>query len=105
PAGSSDPTDHAVIWQPGAGGAYTLSDLNSLIPSGTGWTLEVAKAINDHGLIVAVGQQNGGSYHTLLLIPQTTAAALAAPASLGTPASAPGAIHPTAEAPASVRLS
>jgi uncharacterized membrane protein len=93
----------AVIWQPGTGGTYTLTDLNSEIPSGTGWTLDDAKAINDNGLIVAFGQQNGGPLHTVLLTPQTTATALAARA---TPAPAPGPFHPTAEPPSgSVRIS
>ena len=96
PAGatSQNQTD-AVIWQPGSGGSYTLSDLNSLIPSGTGWTLTKAEAINDAGLIVAFGQQNGGAVHALLLTPQTTAPA---PVALPRPASATGAIQPTAVA-------
>ncbi len=106
PAGSTDPTDQAVIWQPGAGGTYTLSDLNSLIPSGTGWTLEVAKAINDKGLIVAFGSQNGGPLHVLLLTPQTATTALAAPAARSMPDSTPSPIRPTAAAAAaSVRIS
>ena len=34
-ATSGSETD-AVIWQPGSNGSYTITDLNSLIPSGTG---------------------------------------------------------------------
>jgi probable HAF family extracellular repeat protein len=94
PAGSTGQTD-AVIWQPGAGATYTLSDLNSLIPSGTGWMLTRALAINDAGLIVAEGTQ-GGYSHAVLLTPQTTATALTSPAAH----SAPGAIHLTTAAPA-----
>ena len=89
----------AVIWQPGAGGAYTMTDINNLIPSGTGWTLVKAEAINDAGLIVAFGSQNGGPLHAVLLTPQTTATALAVGAT-------PGLIRPTAATPAtSVRIS
>ncbi len=91
PAGSTGQTD-AAIWQPGAGGKYTLSDLNSLIPSGTGWVLIKAEAINDSGLIVALGQQNGGPLHDLLLTPQTAATAMA------TASTASVVIHPTAAA-------
>ena len=96
PAGSQGYQPDAVIWQPGAGGTYTLSDLNSLISSGTGWTLTQALAINDAGLIVAEGTQ-GGYSHALLLTPQTAATAVAARA---TPAPVPGAIQATATAPA-----
>jgi hypothetical protein len=107
PAASTGSTGDAVIWQPGAGGTYTLSDLNSLIPSGTGWMLGEAKAINDNGLIVAYGSQNGGPTHVLLLTPQATATtSAAAAAALAMPSSAPRPIHPTAAAPAaSVRIS
>jgi len=34
-------------------------DLNSQIPSGSGWRLGVATAINDAGEIVGVGRHNG----------------------------------------------
>ena len=92
----------AVIWQPDAGGTYTMSDLNSLIPSGTGWKLSEAHAINDNGLIVAYGSQNGGPGHYLLLTPQTTATA---PAALAMPATAPGPIRSPAEpTAASIRI-
>ena len=103
PAGSTGLID-ATIWQPGAGGTYTLNDLNNLIPSGTGFTLTRADAINDAGLIVVEGMQ-GGTRHALLLTPQTNSAALAAPAALAMPATAPGPIRSPAAAPAaSVRI-
>ena len=64
----------AVIWQPDAGGTYIMSDLNSLIPSGTGWRLREARAINDAGLIVVDGRCMGARVMLFLLTPQTTAA-------------------------------
>ena len=104
PAGSTGLID-ATIWQPGAGGAYTLNDLNDLIPSGTGFTLTRADAINDAGLIVVEGMQ-GDTRHALLLTPQTNSAAMAAPAALATPATAPGPIRsPAAPFAASIRIS
>jgi probable HAF family extracellular repeat protein len=66
-------TTVAVVWQPGTGGSYTVSDLNTLIPSGTGWTLTRADAINDNGQIVVETAQG----HALLLTPITTSTALA----------------------------
>jgi probable HAF family extracellular repeat protein len=64
---------HAVIWEPGAGGGYTIGDLNDRIPSGTGWTLTRAVAVNDLGQIVVRTAQG----HSLLLTPTAT---LTAPA-------------------------
>jgi uncharacterized membrane protein len=100
PAGASLGQTDAVIWQPGAGGTYTLSDLNSLIPRGTGWTLGEASAINDNGLIVAFGSQNGGPTHVLLLTPQTSPAAGVPKAAATTSALASGSNRPTNAAPA-----
>jgi probable HAF family extracellular repeat protein len=37
----------------------TATDLNSLLPSGSGWTLQVANGINDAGQIVGYGVHNG----------------------------------------------
>ncbi len=42
---------HAVIWK-----NLQVQDLNSLIPSGTGWILTNATSINDQGVIVGTGQ-------------------------------------------------
>jgi probable HAF family extracellular repeat protein len=65
---------HAVLWQPGTNGSYAVSDLNSLIPTGTGWVLSSADAINDRGQIVVEATQNGSTYYALLLTPSTTTA-------------------------------
>jgi probable HAF family extracellular repeat protein len=70
---------HAVLWQRGMGGNYTMTDLNNLIPSGSGWTLSNATAINDAGQIVVEAQGSSGAF-TLLLTPSTTTPALALPA-------------------------
>jgi probable HAF family extracellular repeat protein len=51
------------------------ADLNTQIPSGSGWRLGVANAINDRGQIVGVGRI-GGHQHAFLLTP-------AAPTCLG----------------------
>jgi uncharacterized membrane protein YgcG len=42
---------HAVVWK-----NLKVQDLNTLIPTGTGWVLTSANAINDQGTIVGVGQ-------------------------------------------------
>jgi probable HAF family extracellular repeat protein len=84
--GQSNPTGatseyqtDAVIWQPGSNGSYSLSDLNSLIPSGSGWALRRADAINDSGDIVAEAANSGFSgLYALLLTPSTTTTALTA---------------------------
>jgi probable HAF family extracellular repeat protein len=77
-AGSSDANNSgnffAALWQPGATG-YTMSDLNSLIPAGTGWDLQYARAINDSGQIVVKATNAGLSgWYDLLLTPSTPAA-------------------------------
>ncbi len=52
---------HAALWQ---GGRWL--DLNRLIPSGSGWTLSRANAINASGQIVGAGQLRGASCAFLL---------------------------------------
>src|SRR5579864_480337 len=47
-----------------------MTDLNTLIPTGSGWTLYSAQAINDKGQIAALGLING-SQHAFLLTPIT----------------------------------
>jgi len=47
---------HATRWINGQ-----QADLNNLIPTGSGWTLVEAKAINDSGVIVGMGTLNGVS--------------------------------------------
>jgi probable HAF family extracellular repeat protein len=47
-------TLHAVIYQKGE-----LTDLNSLLPEGSGWVLTEARAITENGQIVGTGVVNG----------------------------------------------
>jgi probable HAF family extracellular repeat protein len=44
----------AALWQNGTG-----TDLNSLLPANSGWTLQTATGINDSGLIVGYGLYKG----------------------------------------------
>jgi probable HAF family extracellular repeat protein len=61
---SNDPAPgDAFIWQNGV-----ITDLNTLIPSGTGWVLQQANGINDNGQIVGTGTI-GGQAHAFLLTP------------------------------------
>ena len=60
---------HAVIWQDGK-----ATDLNTLIPSNSGWQLINAVAINDRGQIVGSGAFNNES-RAYLLTPQSGPAA------------------------------
>lgn len=46
-----------------------ITDLNTLIPPGSGWTILEAQGINNRGEIVAYGLGPGGVEHALLLIP------------------------------------
>ena len=55
--------DHAFLWESGV-----MTDLNSLIPSGTGWRLVNARGINDSGQIVGWGY-NGSLTRAFLLTP------------------------------------
>jgi probable HAF family extracellular repeat protein len=56
--------DGAWVW---SGGAF--QNLNNLIPSGSGFTLNDATAINDNGQIVANGSNSTGQQHAFLLTP------------------------------------
>ncbi len=96
----------AWIWVPTApnGTSGQMTDLNSLIPAGSGWLLNHATAVNDAGQIVGYGTINGVE-HGFLLTPTTTAAP-AHPATATTTAPAPGPIQSMTAAPAvSVGLS
>ncbi len=66
--GSSLPTTgtttHAFVWTSTGG----MLDLNNLIPSGSGWVLQVANGVNDSGQIVGNGTI-GGKTHGFLLTP------------------------------------
>jgi probable HAF family extracellular repeat protein len=101
-------SNRAWIWIPtnsnGTSSQSGLTDLNSLIPAGSGWVLNVAEAIDDTGQIVGSGTINGQE-HAFLLNPSTTTA-LAQPAALMMTASAPSPVHPMAAVSvASVRIS
>jgi probable HAF family extracellular repeat protein len=50
---------HAMLWHKNSKGKYVATDLNSLVPGGSGWTLLQATAINDNGTIIGAGQHNG----------------------------------------------
>jgi probable HAF family extracellular repeat protein len=58
-----DYVDDAFVWQNG-----TMSDLNDLIPRGSGWNLASATAINNAGQIVGEGAHNG-QIRAVLLTP------------------------------------
>jgi probable HAF family extracellular repeat protein len=55
---------HAAIWEDG-----TVTDLNTVIPAGSGWQLVNALAINDRGQIVGSGTLNN-EFRAFLLTPQ-----------------------------------
>jgi len=60
--------NHAFIWHR----RYSdtgMEDLNTLIPSGSGVTLDIANGINDKGWIAATGTLPSGYSHGFLLIP------------------------------------
>lgn len=55
---------HGFVWQNGA-----IRDLNTLIPPGSGLTLNVAYAINDMGEITGYGTDQQGNQHIFVLRP------------------------------------
>jgi probable HAF family extracellular repeat protein len=55
---------HAFLWGP----STELTDLNTLLPAGSGWQLTDARAINDNGQIVGQGVIHGQT-HAFLLAP------------------------------------
>ena len=59
----------AFIWQNASG----FQDLNTLIPRGSGWTLESATGINDRGEIVGRGAPDGHEDGGFLLLPTAEA--------------------------------
>ena len=56
---------HAFLWQNGR-----ITDLNDLIPPGSGWELDSAEDINNAGQIVGGGLVNGKELHAFLLTPK-----------------------------------
>jgi probable HAF family extracellular repeat protein len=63
-ATTSDGKTHAFLYD----GSGPIQDLNNLIDPSSGWTLNMAKGINDNGQIVGIGQV-GGYNHAFLLTP------------------------------------
>jgi probable HAF family extracellular repeat protein len=57
----ADGSTHACLWE-----HEKPIDLNSLIPSGSGWILTYANAVNEHGQIVGVGTHDGHTRAFLL---------------------------------------
>jgi uncharacterized membrane protein len=57
--------ERAFIWEKSRG----FRDLNSLIASDSGWKLESATSINDHGEIVGRGDSKGQDDAGFLLVP------------------------------------
>jgi len=55
----------ALLWD----GLHRLHDLNSVIPSGSGWVLTEAWAINNAGQIVGTGINPSGQTHAFLVAP------------------------------------
>jgi probable HAF family extracellular repeat protein len=60
---------HAFLYSDGV-----MTDLNSLIPADSGWTAQVANAINDKGQITGYGRINGHT-HAFLMTPDVAAVA------------------------------
>jgi len=78
----SDVGDLAFLYTESGG----MQDLNDLIPSGSGWTLDSARGINDAGQITGIGLNPEGEAHAFLLDPvpePSTACLLAAVAFVG----------------------
>jgi probable HAF family extracellular repeat protein len=70
----------AFLWQNG-----TITDLTSLLPPDTGWTLSGSNAINNAGQIVGAGRQYDYPTHGYLLSPDSSAVPAPASAVAGTP--------------------
>ncbi len=70
----------AWFWQQGG----TITALDTLLPAGSGWTLQQANGINDRGQIVGTGLHNGHQ-HAYLLTPSYTATVNFGPAGSAVP--------------------
>jgi probable HAF family extracellular repeat protein len=53
----------------------TLIDLNTLLPTGSGWVLFDALAINDSGQIAGDGENSSGQYRAFIMTPEPDTAA------------------------------
>jgi probable HAF family extracellular repeat protein len=62
-----------------------MTDLNTLLLPGSGWTLNYAEAINDAGQIVGIGTNGLNQHHAYLLtpVPEPTSFALLGIAAAG----------------------
>ena len=60
-AATASGSRHAFLYSNGK-----MTDLNSLLPANSGWTLTDAEAINDHGEIVGTGVHNSKTHAYLL---------------------------------------
>jgi len=60
----------AFLWTntPTTSGGGIMTDLNTLIDPASGWTLQSAEAINDHGQIVGFGMHNGNQHAFLFTL-------------------------------------
>ena len=56
-----------VLW---ASSTSPALDLNTVIPSGSGWTLDIVNGINDKGVIVGSGLREGHTERAFALIPR-----------------------------------
>ena len=61
-------TARAVVWKGSIADGYSIADLNTEIPSGTGWDLTCAYGISSNGYIVGAGT-TGGETEGFLLTP------------------------------------
>jgi len=59
----------AALWSPLGDGSYSVTDLNSFLPTGSGWQLESAQAINADGWIVGYGLYDGVE-HGFVITPE-----------------------------------
>lgn len=54
----------AFLWEDGV-----MSNLEDLIPAGSGWSLLTAEGVNDAGRIVGIGLNPAGELHAFMLVP------------------------------------
>jgi len=72
----ADGTPHAFMATSGMGGTVTMTDLNNLVPSNSGWVLMEARGINASGRIIGWGI-HGGRTNAFLLTPVSAPVMLA----------------------------
>lgn len=67
---------HAMLWTPLGGDNYAVTDLNDILPAGSGgWELNSAMDINDASRIVGYGMISGEE-HAFMLVPEPAIAVL-----------------------------